>query len=49
MPLAGGAEGEQDGGAGDPVVRGEPEGVAGVVVEPRQSLGRRAVTVSSMS
>ena len=37
--LAGGAEGQQDGGAGDPVVRGQRERVAGVVVEPGQDLG----------
>ena len=39
MLLAGGAEGQQDGRAGDPVVRGQRERVAGVVVEPGQDLG----------
>jgi hypothetical protein len=37
--LAGGAEGEQDGGAGDRGAGGERERVAGVVVEPGQDLG----------
>src|SRR6202167_3120082 len=37
--LAGGAEGQQDGRPGDPVVRGQGERVAGVVVEPGQDLG----------
>ena len=36
---AGGAEGLQDGGAGDPGVGGDGQGVAGVVVEPGQDLG----------
>src|ERR1700721_2552151 len=37
--LTGGAEGEEDGGPGDPGVGGERERVAGVVVEPGQDLG----------
>ena len=39
MLRAGGAEGLQDGGAGDPGVGGDGQGVAGVVVEPGQDLG----------
>ncbi len=39
--LAGSAEGEQHGGAGDPGVRGKRERVAGVVIEPGQDLGIR--------
>jgi hypothetical protein len=35
-------EGPDDDGAGDPVVRGDREGVAGVVVEPGQDLAVRA-------
>ena len=41
--LAGSPEGQQDGGAGDPVVRGQGERVAGVIVEPGQDLGVGAV------
>jgi hypothetical protein len=36
---AGGAEGLQDGGAGDPGVGGDGQGAAGVVAEPGQDLG----------
>ena len=38
---AGGAEGQQDGGPGDPDMGGDGQGVAGVVVEPGQDLGVR--------
>ena len=36
---AGGAEGQQGGGTGDPAVGGDRQGAAGVVVEPGQDLG----------
>ena len=39
----GGAELRDDDGAGDPAVRGDPQCVTGVVIQPGQDLGVRPV------